>query len=200
MRRNFSAWQRLGRLIHLRLIVPLKRSRHAPEYTALGTGIGLFWAFTPLVGIQMYLVFLTWLCMRWTRFNFNLLVGCAWTWTTNVLTMWPCYYVFYVTGRLMLGDWNHDFTYATVVGRLKTALLTGDDFWSSLWGVLQALIADTGVPLAVGCIPYAIGLGWGGYVWSLAYLRRRQARRLSLMEARAKAVPHAAFEGAGSNG
>ncbi|MDS4071718.1 MAG: DUF2062 domain-containing protein, partial [Defluviicoccus sp.] len=115
MRKNIGAWRRLGRLIHLRLIVPLKRSRHSPEFTARGTAIGLFWAFTPLVGIQMHLVFLTWLCMRPTRWRFNLLVGVAWTWVTNVLTMWPCYYVFYVTGRLMLGDWHLDFAYHDVV-------------------------------------------------------------------------------------
>ncbi|MDG4574949.1 MAG: DUF2062 domain-containing protein [Defluviicoccus sp.] len=188
MRKNIGAWRRLGRLIHLRLIVPLKRSRHSPEFTARGTAIGLFWAFTPLVGIQMHLVFLTWLCMRPTRWRFNLLVGVAWTWVTNVLTMWPCYYVFYVTGRLMLGDWHLDFAYHDVVEGLKSAFLAGDDFLSSVGHVIKALLADTGLPLLLGCVPYAIGFGWGGYLWSVAYLRRRQARRLGALGERAQPV------------
>ncbi len=173
-----SFWRRLRRLVHYRLVIPVKRSRHPPEYTARGVGLGLFWAFTPLVGVQMYLVLMTWLAVRrLPRFDFSLLVGCAWTWVTNVFTMWPVYYVFYVTGKFLLGDWRGELGYKYVVGQLQAAFATGDDVLSSLIATLKALIKDEGVPMAIGSIPYALIFGWLGYRWSLAYLRERQRRR-----------------------
>jgi hypothetical protein len=66
-RRNLSIADRLRGVLRYRLIVPLKRRRHSPEYTARGVMIGLFWAFTPMVGIQMYLVSMTWGCSAGIR-------------------------------------------------------------------------------------------------------------------------------------
>ena len=80
-RRNFD---RIARLIKLRLVVPLMRSQHPPEYTAWGTAIGLAWAFTPTPGIQMGLVFVTWLQSRFARVNaavlFIALLFFGWLW------------------------------------------------------------------------------------------------------------------------
>ena len=103
-----TRWERFKRLLRYRLIVPLKRSHHhAPEYTARGVLVGLAWALTPTIGIQMGLSLVTWIvARRLFRWDFNLIVACAWTWTTNVVTMLPCYYVFYVTGQLMLGHFD----------------------------------------------------------------------------------------------
>ena len=58
-RRHHGIWTGLPRLIRYRLIVPLKRSRHAPEHLARGSLIGLIWAFTPSIGVRMSLVVLT---------------------------------------------------------------------------------------------------------------------------------------------
>jgi hypothetical protein len=173
-----SFWRRLGRLVHYRLVIPLKRSRHPPEHTARGVGIGLFWGFTPLVGVQMYLALMTWLALRRSaRFEFSLLVACAWTWVTNVFTMWPVYYVFYVTGKLVLGDWRGELGYKYVVGQLKAAFATGDDVISGLIATFGALVKEDGLPMAIGSIPYALLFGWLGYRWSLAYLTERQRHR-----------------------
>jgi hypothetical protein len=87
-----SLWQRMVRLTTYRLLIPIKRARHAPEYGARGVMVGMAWAMTPLVGIQMYLVFMTWLiARRLFRWNFSLIIGLAWTWTTNVITLFPIY-------------------------------------------------------------------------------------------------------------
>ncbi len=105
--RKHSAWEGMKRLTRYRLIVPIKRSKHPPTYTAHGSLVGLAWAFTPLVGIQMYLVFMTWVIGRKVfKYDFNLIVALAWTWVTNVATMLPTYYIFYITGQIMLGRWN----------------------------------------------------------------------------------------------
>src|SRR3569833_3160500 len=102
-------FDRVLRLIKLRLVVPLMRSRHPPEYTAGGTAVGLAWAFTPTPGIQMALVFVTWLIARRVfQAQFSLVLGMAWTWASNVFTGPPVLYLSYVTGQVM-GRW-HDIT------------------------------------------------------------------------------------------
>ena len=94
----------LGRLVRYRIIIPLKRSRHPPEHTARGVMVGLVWGFTPTVGIQMPLVFVTWLvARRLFKWDFSVIIGMAWTWITNVVTMGPMYYAFYLTGQVLLG-------------------------------------------------------------------------------------------------
>ncbi|MGY8991135.1 MAG: DUF2062 domain-containing protein, partial [Rhodospirillales bacterium] len=97
----------LNRLIRYRLLIPLKRSAHSPEYTARGVMVGMVWAMTPTVGIQMGLVFGTWLFTRkFFKWDFSLINGMAWTWTTNVFTLIPIYYTFYITGQLMMGRFD----------------------------------------------------------------------------------------------
>jgi len=53
-----SFMENMRRLLRLKLLIPLRRSPHSPEYAARGVAVGMFWALTPLVGIQMYLCFL----------------------------------------------------------------------------------------------------------------------------------------------
>ena len=116
--RRYSWWRQLVRLLRFRLIVPLLRSQHPPEHTARGVMIGMTWALTPTVGLQMYGVFVTWLvARRLFNWDFNLVIGAGWTWTTNVLTMLPCYYAFYVTGQLILGT-----VVGVIAGRAFSAL------------------------------------------------------------------------------
>ena len=105
-----------------KLLVPMKRSPHPPEYTARGVGIGIFWALTPLIPGQMYLVFMTWLALRWSkRTDFNVLIALAWVWTTNVFTMGPVYYTFYVTGEILLGRWSGMTGYSDFAGEWEAA-------------------------------------------------------------------------------
>jgi hypothetical protein len=169
--------KKLNRLVHFRLVIPLMRSPHTPEYTARGVMVGLFWAFTPLIGVQMYLVFLSWLvARRKPDWDFSLLVSLAWTWVTNVFTLIPTYYLFYVTGEILLG---------------RTGTITGYDHFAHAWqaaleaeGFIGPIVAyartiasEQGVPMLVGSIPYAFGMGWLGYRWSLKFIiRLRKAR------------------------
>ncbi len=72
---------RMRRLYFRRLLVPLFRGQHPAEYTARGAMVGLAVAFTPLVGVQMPIVFAVWLFVKYCvpSLNFNLVVGLAWT-------------------------------------------------------------------------------------------------------------------------
>ena len=186
--RRYSAWRQLVRLLRFRLVVPLLRSPHPPEHTARGVMVGLVWALTPTIGIQMYAVFLTWLIARKLfNWDFNLVVGAAWTWTTNVLTMLPCYYAFYVTGQLMLGHVDDIFGYQSFVGAWSQAFSGERGFWAELLAYFGIMARDWGLAMVVGSIPWAIGGGWLGYVLGLRYARRRRARRTDRRRALAAA-------------
>ena len=183
-----SFFKRMIRLLNLKLIVPLKRSPHPPEYTARGVMVGLLWAMTPLVGIQMTTVFLTWVaCKKLFKWDFSLPVALAYTWVTNVFTMWPVYYVFYATGKIMMGNFD--------IGAFSAFAEVGRQAFSadvSFWDIPKALLLfagllmkDWGLAMAIGCLPWAVISGILGYKLSLKWLRRRQAMKDKSAERRA---------------
>lgn len=169
-------------LIRMKLIIPMIRSKNPPEITARGSMVGMGWAMTPLVGIQMYLAFMTWLaCRKFFKWNFNLPVAIAWTWVTNVFTVPPFYYAFYVTGKLMMGEFGERTTYAKFYGLIKT-VLNENGVIEALKAMSAVLIKDWGFAMMIGSVPWIIFGGWGAYTWTLWYIRRRQrtlAQRLA---------------------
>ncbi|MCB1137578.1 MAG: DUF2062 domain-containing protein, partial [Leptospiraceae bacterium] len=93
-------WSKIRQILDEKLIRPFRES-HAPvQELALGSSIGMFWAMTPLVGIQMYLVTMTWLLMKLLGRKINLAVALAMVWISNPITMGPLYYAFYKTGYI----------------------------------------------------------------------------------------------------
>ncbi|HVZ00899.1 MAG TPA: DUF2062 domain-containing protein [Dongiaceae bacterium] len=188
-RRDF--WDRAARLVRFRLVVPLMRSRHPPEYSARGTAVGLAWAFTPTVGIQMPIVLATWLVARRVfRWDFSLILGLAWTWATNVFTALPCYYVFYVTGRLLLGRWDDVSGYERFLALWRGFFSEGQTLEQQVVAMFDVVVRDWGLAMWVGCIPWSALVAFLGYRWSLKFIhayrrtrehraaRRRQRRQL----------------------
>jgi hypothetical protein len=172
-----GAWNGLVRLTRLKLLIPILRSKHPPEYTARGVLVGMAWAMTPLVGIQMYAVFMTWLIARkFFKWDFNLIVGLAWTWITNVFTMLPCYYAFYVTGQVMLGNWDDLSGYNSFVDAYRQLFDENLTMWETTKMYAVMIVKDWGLAMAVGSLPWAVLGGWLGYKFGLAYAMRRAAR------------------------
>ena len=170
---------RLRYMVLYRLVVPILRSKHPPEYTARGVLFGLLAALTPTVGVQMVIVLGMWALVRAFRpaWDFNLIVGCAWTWVTNIFTLPPVYFVFLVTGRVMLGQWDDIGGYGEFSGQLADMLSSRLGFFESLWLYTAELFRVWGLPMFVGSIPWAIFGSWAGYRWSLGLLRRFDTRR-----------------------
>ena len=172
-----GAWNGLIRLTRLKLLIPILRSKHPPEYTARGVLVGMAWAMTPLVGIQMYTVFMTWLIARKLfKWDFSLIVGLAWTWVTNVFTMLPVYYAFYLTGQVMLGNWNDLSGYNSFVEAYFRTFDEGLGTWETVQMYAVMIVKDWGLAMAVGSLPWAALGGWLGYKFGLAYAMRRAAR------------------------
>jgi uncharacterized protein (DUF2062 family) len=190
MRRDQNAWQRFLRMLRLRLVIPLLRARHAPEFTARGVFIGVALGLTPTVGIQIPMVMVVWAIVRAIapRWNFHVIVAMAWVWLSNVFTMVPLYFGFLVTGRVMMGAGDALPGYQTFSDELLKALQVDAEGLNAVWLQTVNLFDLYGVPMLIGCIPWALIGGWGGYVWSLVYLRRRRERAEARRHERAALV------------
>ncbi|MFN3461744.1 MAG: DUF2062 domain-containing protein [Oceanibaculum sp.] len=163
----------------MKLVVPMKRvgGHHPPEYTARAVGIGLAWAFTPLVGAQMITVLLTWIIAKRFKWEFSLIVAAAWTWITNVATLVPSYYLFYVTGEFFLGRGAQatDYDQFALQYESETAA-TATSWWDSVLGFAD-MMSSWGQSMLIGCIPYAIIFGLVGYKLSLIFVVRHRAAK-----------------------
>lgn len=186
---NTSLVRRFGRLLYLKLIVPLKRSKHPVSYTARGVLVGMMWAMTPLVGIQMTTVWFTWISAKFLfKWDFSLPVALAWTWVTNVFTMFPIYYLFYITGKLMMGQFDSISAFAPFADAIKEVFSTGVSFWQIIEALelfAKILIQDWGLAMAIGCLPWSIVCGWISYKMTLKWLDKREQKKKNAEERRA---------------
>lgn len=181
--RNFTWMERLKRVARYRLHIPMKRSKHPPEHVARGVMVGVGWAMTPTFGIQMLFVLATWIvARRYFNWNFSLVNGLAWTWSTNVFTIVPAYYLFWLTGQLFLGRLD-DFTgYESFKALFEVWNQSDASFQDALAHGAREFLFQWGIPLTIGCIPWAILSGWLSYRLSLQFVkqyRRQRARRIA---------------------
>ena len=189
--RRFTAGERFYRVMRLRLIIPMIRSRQPPENTARAVAVGLLWAFTPTFGVQMALTCVHWYIARtFFKRDFNLVVALAWTWVTNLFTVPICYYTFFLTGQIMLGRWNDLTGFSSFQKFWVTAMgeTGGDPTSLQAWEIYFSIIVEGwGLAILVGSIPFAI-LGYiGGYHWTLRMVTRWRAARLKQRRQKASA-------------
>jgi len=155
-------------LFYDHLITPVINSYSPVKELALGIGIGLFWGFTPLVGIQMYVVFMNWLIFKYVfRIKFDVLVGMAMVWISNPLTMVFMYYAFYVSGVYFMESVGSDIHFVTYESfKLTFQNILSDElasFWDKAVNSAMYLLYDLGFPMLIGCLFFAIPVGFGGY-------------------------------------
>lgn len=184
----------LARMIRYRLHIPMKRSMQPPHFIARGVLVGTVWACTPLFGLQMLGSFLTWIVTtRLFRWDFSLVNALAWTWTTNVFTVIPCYYVFYLTGQIMLGRFGEGHVagqgFSAITAQIKAADSQSMTEMVATW--VDSLLSNVGAPLAIGWIPWGIACGWLAYRLSLSFVinhRKHSAMRRERRRAREAAA------------
>ena len=180
-----SFLQRLRRVLRYRRVIPLLRSRQSPEHVARGTAMGFMWGFTPSIGVQMPLVFVTWVVARRVfNWDFNLVLALAWTWVSNVFTALPLYYLFYLTGQVMFGHW-HDLTgYQSFLSLWQGSFTDDQSLLDRLATLGRILVLDWGIAMGVGSIPWAAGTGILSYHYSLRFVRAHRRRRHERMASR----------------
>jgi uncharacterized protein (DUF2062 family) len=171
VRRCHGQIQSLIRAARYRFVIPIFRSRHPPEFTAGGVANGVFWALTPSVGIQSLAILASWFVARTAlRRDSSLLQAFIWAWINNPLTMIPMYYIFYVTGLLLLGQGGESTGYAVFASVWDAS--SSVPWFDRLASIGRAI----GVPTVLGSLPYAVAGGLISYRWALRMVRRRRER------------------------
>ena len=179
-RRKYSWWERVKRVVKYKLVIPIKRSKHPPEFTARGVAIGIAWALTPSIGIQMVFCFITWLVAKKIfKWDFSVLIAMAWTWTTNVVTAIPCFYLFFVTGQIILKGFEDLSGYEQFSRQWDAMVRQGSEmsYFESLWKEMSIAAEVWGVPLLIGCLPWSVFGGLSGYYLSLRFIRRHRVAK-----------------------
>jgi uncharacterized protein (DUF2062 family) len=168
----------MRRMVRYRLVIPVFRSAQSPEYTARGVANGVFWGLTPTVGLQTLEILGTWSVARLLGRDSSLLQAMIWVWVNNPVTMIPMYYGFYLTGLWLVGQGGTGEGYGAFVD-----LFTANaqlSWWARLLGIIRAI----GVPIFVGCLPYAVVGAAVSYRWAVGAVRRRRLRVHRLRVAR----------------
>lgn len=163
--------EKLLRALRYRLVIPVFRSRHPPEYTARGVANGVFWGLTPSVGVQTIEILATWLAgRRLFGKDSSLLQALIWVWVNNPITMVPMYYAFYLTGLWLMG---------------KSGSVEGYDSFVALWDAnileswadrVSAIARSIGAPMMIGSLPYAAVGSALSYRWAVRVVRKRQEK------------------------
>ncbi len=171
----------MRRGLRLRLVIPMIRSRQPPEYTARGVAVGLMWAFTPTFGVQMALTCIHWYVARtFFKRDFNVIMAMSWTWITNLFTVAPAYYAFFLLGQVILGRWHDLSGYRSFLTFWRTAMgdAGGDPTSMEAWGTyFSVIVRGWGLAMAVGSVPIALLAYFVGYRWTLRAVRRWRSMR-----------------------
>lgn len=167
----------IWRVTSAKLFHPILHAQHPPEYTARAVGVGLFVAFTPFFGIHIAIVLALWAIARAISGNlsFNPVLASAWTLISNVFTIAPLYYVFIQTGRFMSGRWDHIQSFETYLPEFEQTSYTEFSWIEIMSTKAVGLFAQFGIPLFVGCLPWAMFIGIFGYCVSLYFIRQHRA-------------------------
>ena len=149
---------------------------------------GLLIGMTPTLGFHLLIVFSLWSLARsfFPQKKFSLLVAITWTCVMNPLTAAPLYYLFLVTGRLLLGSGASTHAAGTVGEQLNAGLAPGAGWFEKAWEFLGSGFDTYALPMLVGCIPWAILVAYIGYRWSLWFSRARNQRRAQRAHAPAR--------------
>lgn len=185
--KRLPLWTRFKRLLRYRLIIPIRRSYHAPPFAARGVAVGLFWGLAPFVGLQILFVIATWFVVKaFPKLNFSLVLGIAWTWISNAFTTIPMLYVYYVTGQLMFGNWERISGYEAFTDLITP--IVDAEFSRILEVLYEVAVKELGVSILVGSLPYMFLFAWGGYWLAMRVARRYRDRRLAKLRERAAEI------------
>lgn len=193
MARNIGFWGRLKRLIRFRLIMPALRGNHPPEYAARGIMIGMVCGMMPIIG-QSWIVLGIWIAARRLfGWSFSPILAVLWTWVSNPLTTVPMFYGFYVTGQIMLGQWNNLSGFSSFANLWHSSLKDDQSFLEQLKIIGQLLLHDWGIAMWLGFLPWAALAAYLSYVLGLKLIighRTRRQVRLAKRQANRQAGQH----------
>lgn len=170
-------WRKIWQIIDERLVKPFRESHAPADHLALGSAVGVFWALTPLVGIQMYLVSMTWAVGKFFKIRMSLPIGMAMVWISNPLTMPALYYIFYITGYYIFILFGAEMTemsfqsFSQVIDEaLSMSLVDSLIYWGKF------LLNDFGLPALIGGFVTGIPGGIFAYRFTMKWVARHRTK------------------------
>ncbi|MDR1477238.1 MAG: DUF2062 domain-containing protein, partial [Rickettsiales bacterium] len=149
------------------------RDNRSPAYLGRSFSVGFFSGMWVGLGQSVIAIAIWLLIGRTRRFRFSVVIACLTTLLTNPLTTPFWFYLYYITGQVMLGKGSLPF--AKFSEKLAPLLQTLDV--ESLLESLKLLARGIGWPILIGSGPWYFIMAAVGY-WLGAriaiYLRRRQ--------------------------
>ncbi len=145
--------QHVIRLLEEKIIRHFRETKAPVNEVALGTAVGVFWGFTPLIGIQMSLVLTQWFLFRLVGIRFTVPIAVALVWITNPLTMPFFYSLFYIIGKYVIefvSPGTDMMSFAELMALLKKA--EGMGFWDGSLFWTKLVFNEMGLPMMVGGI------------------------------------------------
>jgi len=82
----------------------------------------------------------------------------------------------------MLGRWDQSLGFKEFSIKLEELFLIGGGSVTAVWDITLTMIDLWGLPLFLGCIPWAVLTGWIGYSWTLKLQIRRQSNRRKVIK------------------
>ena len=82
----------------------------------------------------------------------------------------------------MLGRWDQSLGFKEFSIKLEELLIIGGGSVTAVWDITLTMIDLWGLPLFLGCIPWAVLTGWIGYSWTLKLQIRRQSNRRKVIK------------------
>lgn len=184
--RHVGLFGRMKRVARYRLHIPMIRNRQPVQIVARGVMVGMICAMTPFFGLHMALVLGIWIvARRFFKWDFSLVNGLAWTWITNVFTVLPAFYLFYVTGQVLMGQYSDPLGYDMFKSVFQMAEQKAASDPGTAGYHIGNLWQTFGLPLFLGSAVWATISGWLAYRLSTAFvLRYREHRARKMAKAR----------------
>ena len=169
----------LRKTIFEKLVRPFLLAEVAFKELVWGATLGMFWTMTPLVGIQMSLVFINWFIFRLFKFHFHLPCALALVWISNPLTMGPLYFFFYLCGYFALNLFLEMplelLSWQTFEKTLNIALSM--ELWSGLVYLAQNTYEQLFFPMFLGSLIISIPLSIATYFVSYRLLEKYKKKK-----------------------
>jgi len=92
--------------------------------------------------------------------------------------------MFYLTGQVLFGQWNRLAGFADFKLRWEGIFSAQLSALEQMQALARVLILDWGVTMLVGSLPWAVGIGWLGYRYTLKFVRAYRHARTERMKRR----------------
>ncbi len=163
------------------LLNSIHKSKSHKKILARSVFVGFLFSFTPLVGIQMYILAGYWaIAKKFKSLRFDYLPAFIILWISNFATLPFLYWIWYKTGIVILKIFG-------IVGFLKFnefMFLLKEIIHNPQLNIFEIIIETTnlllskfGIPMMIGGIFQGIILGSIGYHITLKYLTHREKNK-----------------------